>query len=87
MRRVIEADREAARAGRGSFQINGKTIDISVVLRPHPLLARREAIVAREAKTLAAMRSASRAKQRSGPGAGGSAAQNPRLTGRGCGTG
>jgi len=27
-RRVVEADREATRAGRGSFQIDGRMIDV-----------------------------------------------------------
>lgn len=54
-RRVVEADLEASRAGRGSFQIEGKMIDVPVVLRAARLLARHEAIRAREAKTLAAM--------------------------------
>jgi citrate lyase subunit beta / citryl-CoA lyase len=53
-RRVIEADREAAGAGRGSFQIEGKMIDVPVVLRAQRLLARQEAILAREARALAA---------------------------------
>lgn len=57
-RRVVEADRESAQAGRGSFQIDGKMIDIPVVLRAQRLLARHEAIAAREARTLAAMHAA-----------------------------
>jgi citrate lyase subunit beta/citryl-CoA lyase len=40
--------------GRGSFQIDGRMIDIPVVLRAQRLLARHEAIIAREARTLAA---------------------------------
>lgn len=54
-RKVIEMDREAAAAGRGSFQIDGKMIDIPVVRRAERLIRRYEAIRAREAKTLAAM--------------------------------
>ncbi|OFZ86904.1 MAG: host specificity protein [Betaproteobacteria bacterium RIFCSPLOWO2_12_FULL_62_58] len=53
-RRVIQMDKEAAAAGRGSFQIDGKMIDIPVVVRAQKLLARYEAIQQREAKTLAA---------------------------------
>ncbi|HEX9672430.1 MAG TPA: CoA ester lyase [Burkholderiales bacterium] len=55
-RKVIQMDREAAAAGRGSFQIDGKMIDIPVVVRAERLLRRYEAIKAREAKTLAAAR-------------------------------
>ena len=57
-RRVIDADREARKAGRGAFQIDGVMIDIPVVARAQRLLARFEAISAREAKTLAAMAAA-----------------------------
>ena len=53
-RKVIQMDKEAAAAGRGSFQIDGKMIDIPVVVRAQKLLSRYEAIKAREAKTLAA---------------------------------
>ena len=54
-RRVIDADREARKAGRGAFQIDGMMIDIAVVARAQRLLARREAIREREAKAQAAM--------------------------------
>jgi citrate lyase subunit beta/citryl-CoA lyase len=54
-RRVIDADLQARRAGRGSFQIDGRMIDIPVVVRAQRLLARHEAIQAREAKTRAAV--------------------------------
>ena len=53
-RKVIQMDKEAQAAGRGSFQIDGKMIDIPVVVRAEKLLRRYEAIKAREAKTLAA---------------------------------
>jgi citrate lyase subunit beta/citryl-CoA lyase len=53
-RKVITLDREARAAGRGSFQIEGRMIDIPVVVRAERLLRRYEAIKAREAKTLAA---------------------------------
>ena len=55
-RKVIRMDEEAAAAGRGSFQIDGKMIDIPVVVRAQKLLSRYEEIKAREAKTLAAAR-------------------------------
>lgn len=55
-RKVIRMDQEAAAAGRGSFQIDGKMIDIPVVVRAERLIRRYEAIKAREAKTLAATR-------------------------------
>ena len=55
-KKVIALDKEAAAAGRGSFQIDGKMIDIPVVVRAEKLLRRYEAIKAREAKTLAAMK-------------------------------
>jgi len=55
-RKVIQMDKEAAAAGRGSFQIDGKMIDIPVVVRAERLIKRYEAIKAREAKTLAAAR-------------------------------
>ncbi|HET9663819.1 MAG TPA: CoA ester lyase [Burkholderiales bacterium] len=53
-RKVIRMDEEAAAGGRGSFQIDGKMIDIPVVVRAQNLLRRYEAIEAREAKTKAA---------------------------------
>jgi citrate lyase subunit beta/citryl-CoA lyase len=53
-RKVIRLDEEAAAAGRASFQIDGKMIDIPVVVRAQNLLRRYEAIQRREAKTLAA---------------------------------
>jgi citrate lyase subunit beta/citryl-CoA lyase len=51
---MIRLDEEAAANGRGSFQIDGKMIDIPVVVRAKNLLTRHAAIQAREAKTLAA---------------------------------
>lgn len=53
-RRLIDADREAAAAGRGSFAIDGKMIDIPVIRRAETLLKRHAAIQAREAKRTAA---------------------------------
>ena len=55
-RKVIRMDQEARATGRGSFQIEGKMIDIPVVVRAERLVRRYEAIKAREAKTLAAVR-------------------------------
>ena len=49
-------DKEAAAAGRGSFSLDGKMIDIPVVVRAGKLLKRFDAIKAREARTLAAMK-------------------------------
>jgi len=54
--KVIQMDKESQAAGRGSFQIDGKMIDIPVVVRAERLIRRYEAIRAREAKTLAASR-------------------------------
>jgi citrate lyase subunit beta / citryl-CoA lyase len=53
-RKVIKMDKEAQAAGRGSFQIDGKMIDIPVVVRAERLVRRYDAIKRREAKTLAA---------------------------------
>ena len=55
-RKVIQMDKEAQAAGRGSFQIDGRMIDIPVVVRAERLIRRYEAIKAREGKTLAAAR-------------------------------
>jgi citrate lyase subunit beta/citryl-CoA lyase len=55
-RKVIQMDKDAAAAGRGSFQIDGKMIDIPVVVRAERLIRRYEAIKQREARTLAAAR-------------------------------
>ena len=51
---MIRMDKEAAASGRGSFQIEGKMIDIPIVVRAQKLVRRYEAIKEREAKTLAA---------------------------------
>ncbi len=56
-RKVLQMDKEAQASGRGSFQIEGKMIDVPVVVRAEKLIRRYEAIKAREAKTLAAARS------------------------------
>ena len=54
-KKIIEMDKQAASSGRGSFALDGKMIDIPIIVRAQKLLARHEAIKAREAKTLAAM--------------------------------
>jgi citrate lyase subunit beta / citryl-CoA lyase len=54
-RRVIALDKEAAASGRGSFSLDGKMIDIPIIVRAQRLIRRYEAIKAREAKTLAAV--------------------------------
>lgn len=53
-RRIIELNAEAEKSGRGSFALDGKMIDIPIVVRAQKLLDRHEAIRAREARTLAA---------------------------------
>ena len=55
-RKIIQLDAEAAAAGRGSWSLDGKMIDIPIIVRAQKLIARHEAIKAREAKTLAAMK-------------------------------
>jgi len=55
-RKIIRLDAEAAAAGRGSWSLDGKMIDIPIIVRAQKLIARYEAIKAREAKTLAAMK-------------------------------
>jgi len=57
-RRVIDGDREARNGGRGAFRIEGRMIDAPVVARAERLLARFEAIRAREQRTLGAMAAA-----------------------------
>jgi citrate lyase subunit beta/citryl-CoA lyase len=54
-RKVVRLDAEAAATGRGSWSLDGKMIDIPVVVRAQKLIKRYEAIKAREAKTLAAV--------------------------------
>jgi len=55
-RKIIALDRDAAASGRGSFSLDGKMIDIPIIVRAQKLIARYDAIKAREAKTLAAMK-------------------------------
>ncbi len=53
-RKIIVMDKQAASSGRGSFALDGKMIDIPIIVRAQKLIARHEAIRKREAKTLAA---------------------------------
>ena len=53
-RKIIKLDQEAAATGRGSWSLDGKMIDIPIIVRAQKLIRRYEAIKAREAKTLAA---------------------------------
>lgn len=55
-RKLIDMDQEMAKSGRGSFALDGKMIDIPIIVRARKLLARHEAIKLREAKTLAALK-------------------------------
>jgi citrate lyase subunit beta/citryl-CoA lyase len=50
-RRLIEADRQAAAEGRGSFSVDGKMIDIPVIERARRLIARHDAIERRVRST------------------------------------
>jgi citrate lyase subunit beta/citryl-CoA lyase len=52
--KVIEKNAEMEQQGRGSFQIDGRMIDIPIVVRAERLLRRHAQIRAREARTLAA---------------------------------
>jgi citrate lyase subunit beta/citryl-CoA lyase len=55
-KKIIQLNDEAAKTGRGSFAVDGKMIDVPIIVRAQKLLARHEAIKKREAKTLAAMK-------------------------------
>ncbi|MFO1082088.1 MAG: CoA ester lyase [Reyranellaceae bacterium] len=50
-RRLIEADEKAAAEGRGSFAVDGKMIDVPVIVRARRLLQRRDAIDRRRARS------------------------------------
>ena len=54
-RKVIELDQEAAASGRGSWSLDGKMIDIPIIVRARKLIARFDAIKKRESRTLAAI--------------------------------
>ncbi len=53
-RKIIDLNNEAMKSGRGSFALDGKMIDIPIIVRAEKLIARHEAIKRREAKTQAA---------------------------------
>jgi citrate lyase subunit beta/citryl-CoA lyase len=53
-RKVIALDKDAAASGRGSFALDGKMINIPIIVRAQKLIRRYEAIKQREARTLAA---------------------------------
>jgi citrate lyase subunit beta/citryl-CoA lyase len=53
--KLIKLDDEAAASGRGSFTLDGKMVDIPIIVRARKLIARYEAIKKREARTLAAV--------------------------------
>ena len=54
-RKLIQLDVEAAASGRGSFTLDGKMVDIPIIVRARKLIARYEAIKKRESRTLASM--------------------------------
>ena len=54
-RKLIAMNEEAKKAGRGSFALDGKMVDIPIIVRAERLLRRFDATKAREAKTKAAM--------------------------------
>jgi citrate lyase subunit beta / citryl-CoA lyase len=53
--KLIKLDDEAAATGRGSFTLDGKMVDIPIIVRARKLIARYEAIKKRESRTLAAV--------------------------------
>jgi len=50
--RIVREDAAHAAAGRGSWSLDGKMIDVPIVVRAQRLLERHAAIVAREARTV-----------------------------------
>lgn len=52
-RKLIAADEESKRQGRGSFALDGRMVDIPIIERATRLIARHEAIQAREARRMA----------------------------------
>jgi citrate lyase subunit beta/citryl-CoA lyase len=50
-RKIVAAYDEAVAAGRGSISVDGKMIDVPVVLRAQEVLAIHQAIKEREART------------------------------------
>jgi citrate lyase subunit beta/citryl-CoA lyase len=55
-KKIIQMNEETSKTGRGSFALDGKMIDVPIIVRAQKLLARHEAIRQREAKTLGAMK-------------------------------
>jgi citrate lyase subunit beta/citryl-CoA lyase len=55
-RKIVEMNAQTLQSGRGSFALDGKMIDIPIIVRAEKLIARHEAIKRREAATLAAMK-------------------------------
>ena len=55
-KKIIQMNEETAKSGRGSFALDGKMIDVPIIVRAEKLLKRFDAIKKREAKTLAAMK-------------------------------
>ena len=53
--KLIKLDNEAAASGRGSFTLDGKMVDIPIIVRARKLIARYEKITQRESRTLAAV--------------------------------
>lgn len=53
--KLIQLDQQAAASGRGSFTLDGKMVDIPIIVRAQKLIARYQAIKKREARTLAAV--------------------------------
>ena len=53
-KKIIQMNEETAKSGRGSFALDGKMIDVPIIVRAQKLLKRHEAIRQREAKTRAA---------------------------------
>ena len=47
-REIVAADEKNTAAGRGSFELHGKMIDVPVVIRAQRLIARAERIAAKE---------------------------------------
>jgi citrate lyase subunit beta / citryl-CoA lyase len=56
-RKIVAMNTQTLQSGRGSFALDGKMIDIPIIVRAEKLIARHEAIQRREAATLAAMES------------------------------
>src|SRR4051812_21291336 len=55
-KKIIDMDKEAAKTGRGSFAVDGKMIDVPIIVRAQKLLARHEKISQREAQARSSMK-------------------------------